>query len=494
MRKKVEGKDVYRNYGFVIMAFLVFMTVSILIFFGVIQRNIETNTRNSLSNYAERQCFHLQSVLEVQYEYMEGLASYIGLQEDLKDETNLNLIRSIQKESYLEAIGIMDADGTSTYDTGEEKDVSERPYFQQAMRGERTLSDPLVSKLSGEQRVILGVPIYQGGEVKGVLGGSYDLAYLASLVFEDLYDGKGFQFLVTQNGDIISLNRSADEVVNPVNTMISTEDNFYERCGRLNFAGKKNVDDVQTDFESESSGITRFIEDDTVFYLSYAPISINNWMLCYVVPQKAAQERYSFIQKDELLLSGVLVLAIVVLLLVLAYMNNRRQKTLIYFAETDELTGICNRRAFEHKVESWIDSEECTGKQAFLMMDVDLFKEINDVYGHAVGDKVLKRVGKILKETFRGSDILGRIGGDEFVVFMKDITVEEMAARKAEELKEKLQEIDFPELKGRKITASMGIAFLPEDGESYKEVYVCADKALYETKRSGRNGYHIYHS
>ena len=170
MRKKVEGKEVYRNYGLVVIAFLVVMTVSILIFFDVIRENVNSNTRNSLSNYAGRQCFHLQSILEVQYEYMEGLASYIGLQEELTDEASMNLIRSVQKESYLEAVGIMDENGISTYDTGEQKDVSERAYFQQAMKGERTLSDPLVSKLSGEQRVILGVPIYQGGEVKGEIG------------------------------------------------------------------------------------------------------------------------------------------------------------------------------------------------------------------------------------------------------------------------------------------------------------------------------------
>ena len=71
MRKKVEGKEVYRNYGLVVIAFLVVMTVSILIFFDVIRENVNSNTRNSLSNYAGRQCFHLQSILEVQYESLK---------------------------------------------------------------------------------------------------------------------------------------------------------------------------------------------------------------------------------------------------------------------------------------------------------------------------------------------------------------------------------------------------------------------------------------
>ena len=409
---------------------------------------------------------------------MEGLADYISLQEELTDEASMNLIRSVQKESYLEAVGIVDENGISTYDTGEQKDVSERAYFQQAMKGERTLSDPLVSKLSGEQRVILGVPIYQGGEVKGVLGGSYDLAYLGSLVFEDLYDGKGFQFLVTPRGEVISLDHSEDEIVNPIKTMISTEDNFYERCQRVNFIEKKKADDLRTDFEDQASGITRFQEEGVTYYLTYAPISMNNWMLCYVVPRAAAQEPYSFIEKDELILACALILAVVILFLVLASMNSRRQKTLIYYAENDELTGIFNRRAFEHKVRSWMDSEECTGKQAFLMMDVDLFKEINDVYGHAVGDKVLKQVGKILRETFRGSDILGRIGGDEFMVFMKDITEKELAARKKGNSRKNFWRF-FPELKGRKITQKYGHCLFPGcRGELQGSLYLCGQGTL----------------
>lgn len=98
----------------------------------------------------------------------------------------MNLIRSVQKESYLEAVGIMDENGISTYDTGEQKDVSERAYFQQAMKGERTLSDPLVSKRPGTAGN-LRRSIYSGRRGEGCPGGSYDLAYLGSLVFEDLY-------------------------------------------------------------------------------------------------------------------------------------------------------------------------------------------------------------------------------------------------------------------------------------------------------------------
>lgn len=494
MRKNLEGKEIYKNYGIVIGIFLIAMMISILIFFGINGNKVRKNTEEELCSYVERQCFHLQSVLDVQYKYMEGMADYASLQEDLKDEENLNLIRSLQKQSYLEAVSIIDENGLSTYNTGEEKDVSDRHYFQQVMKGEQTLSDPLISKLNGEQRVILCVPIYQNGVVKGALGGSYDLAYLGSLVFEDLYDETGFQFLVTQNGDVISLNHSADDIVNPVETMLSTEDNFYNRCERLRFLGKINVDDLREDFEQQKSGLIEFEKNETLYYMNYTPLSINQWMLCYVVPQKTALEKYSFIRRYELILAAVLFLLVVALFLVITVMNGRRQKALLYYARIDELTGIFNRRALENKVKSWITSEECVGKQAFLMMDIDHFKEINDVYGHAVGDKVLKEVGKILKEQFRESDLLGRIGGDEFVVFMKNVATEEIALKKAGTLRDRISEIDLPELKGKKITSSVGLAFWPDHGKSYKDIYVCADKALYETKRNGRNGCTVYDS
>lgn len=125
-------------------------------------------------------------------------------------------------------------------------------------------------------------------------------------------------------------------------------------------------------------------------------------------------------------------------------------------------------------------------------MDIDKFKEVNDVYGHAVGDVVLRTFGVLLGRRFRGDDIVGRIGGDEFIILMRNVTTKEAVRTKAEQLMAETKKLVFDEMDGKGITISVGIALAPEHGKTYLNLYRSADQALYETKRNGRNGFTIY--
>ena len=125
------------------------------------------------------------------------------------------------------------------------------------------------------------------------------------------------------------------------------------------------------------------------------------------------------------------------------------------------------------------------------MIHVDNFKTVNHLNGHVIGDEVLKNFGPILKESFTIEDIVGRAGGDEFIVFVKDIQEHGNAINKAQEICQKIRNIEIDNFKGT-ISCSIGIAFYPEHGTTFKDLYNLADQALYQTKNQGRNGYTCY--
>ena len=139
-----------------------------------------------------------------------------------------------------------------------------------------------------------------------------------------------------------------------------------------------------------------------------------------------------------------------------------------------------------------MEPEKHKGIQAFIIMDVDCFKDVNDTYGHLAGDLVLQKTGRFLRNQFRGGDILGRIGGDEFVVFMKNVDSADHVQAKVRELTQKIHELQIPELKGKTLSVSLGVSYAPDHGKTYLELYNHADEALYETKRNGKNGYTVY--
>ena len=127
------------------------------------------------------------------------------------------------------------------------------------------------------------------------------------------------------------------------------------------------------------------------------------------------------------------------------------------------------------------------------MLDVDHFKQINDNFGHMVGDRVLYKVGHLLKSSFREDDIIGRVGGDEFLIFMKGVTSEKFVIQRMESLRQYFHELPVAEIKDSILTCSIGAAFMPKDGTTFNSLYKHADEALYRTKRNGRDGFSIYH-
>jgi len=156
----------------------------------------------------------------------------------------------------------------------------------------------------------------------------------------------------------------------------------------------------------------------------------------------------------------------------------------------DHLTGIANRIYFQQRFESEIRR---TGNYrqalALVMFDIDEFKRINDTHGHRAGDVVIKKMAEIVKKNTRGGDLVGRYGGDEFIVLITS-TNENQAISFAEKLRELIAATDIA-IPGTevpvRITVSGGLAMFPRHGQSTTDLFRAADDALFESKRQGRN-------
>lgn len=166
-------------------------------------------------------------------------------------------------------------------------------------------------------------------------------------------------------------------------------------------------------------------------------------------------------------------------------------------AHVDLLTGVLNKRSFEEYTENAINSAESSDIYALILLDVDNFKGVNDTLGHAYGDKVLANIGVILRSVFREGDYLGRLGGDEFCVFLKMSAVNSGSAsnftiKKCEQICSAFHNNYTGDDNSYKISASVGAALFPKNGKTFSELYKCADTALYQSKHKGKDTYTIY--
>lgn len=161
-------------------------------------------------------------------------------------------------------------------------------------------------------------------------------------------------------------------------------------------------------------------------------------------------------------------------------------------AKTDVLTGLLNKGAAEDLVRMMVANYQKEGDHsALLVIDIDRFKQVNDMFGHAEGDHVLTEIGRILKKSCRAMDVAGRIGGDEFMIYMRGIGSPGNASRLAERLQEQtaLAFKNQPQLSG--ISISIGIALYPEHGRRFDDLFRAADEALYYVKYHGRASYRV---
>ena len=167
--------------------------------------------------------------------------------------------------------------------------------------------------------------------------------------------------------------------------------------------------------------------------------------------------------------------------------NQETQKLIRHQAEHDALTGLLNRGSYEKLLNVYTTEDR---PFALILVDVDTFKSVNDTYGHAVGDAILKRVSDLLTKAFRSIDYVCRIGGDEFAVIMVEMTtdlaytIEEKIAAVNEQLS--VEEGNMPA-----VSLSVGVAFSDRKNPG-DSIFKDADKALYHVKENGRHGCHIY--
>ncbi|MEJ5361788.1 MAG: diguanylate cyclase [Spirochaetota bacterium] len=289
---------------------------------------------------------------------------------------------------------------------------------------------------------IMAIVLYIGVKKQYII----DIVPIArDLVFEDIYDAA---FVLDNNGIIIDYNRSAENILSSKESIIG-----------------KNINDVLNELSSSMDAtqlqiVTETTINDRIYNIQNIPLtSIKNKPMGYI-----------FLLRD---------------ITEYRMMAEELQKLAI----TDELTGIYNRRKFnEVSLKEFIRAKRNKTTLSIILMDIDHFKIVNDKYGHATGDDVLKTIAKSISASLRSLDIFARYGGEEFIICLPETNI--VAAQKvAERIRLCINELTFhDEQKNEfKISLSLGISQIKEYSETIEDIIRYADKALYEAKIQGRN-------
>ncbi|MBA6415890.1 GGDEF domain-containing protein [Colwellia sp. 6M3] len=311
------------------------------------------------------------------------------------------------------------------------------------------------------------------GDFIGFTGVALELSYFARK-FQEYNDRFGFELYFVDSNNIITLSsnkmiKSQSHHRTDLITRLSDLP-WYQSLIKNNAADNNLTSEVM-------------YTTDEGLLISQMPIQELNWRMFIVSPPASEQSAYWKIFIGRFMLFFIIVIVFyMALLTIINYLKSR----LIKHAETDHLTQLPNRSHVHWRFDEIVKNNE---NLCLVLADIDNFKNINDTYGHLVGDDVLRIISEQLSQTLRKIDVVGRWGGEEFVMVLPDTSAEQ-ALIIVERIRKNIAAISFPisTTSGSfTTTISFGICELPIKSKAIEDYIKGADKALYQAKHNGRN-------
>ena len=344
--------------------------------------------------------------------------------------------------------------------------------------------------INGRTAFIYVSPILNSNNVTGYLLSYMDPADMADFFDNSGYGDKAFFSLVNRNGTIMACYGATE------GTNILQNDFWNSLKDVADSLGSWTLFDRQQ--QKGNSGILHVKEDGVGKIVCHFPIRGTEWNLVVGIDESYLSGIQQSFRGPIVDLIIRISISIAVAIIVITVINvlvrikaSEHSKVLEDKADTDLLTDLNNKMATERKIREYM--EKYPDKQGVLfVLEVDNFKKINDTMGHAFGDEVLRSLSVRLQSMFRATDIVGRTGGDEFMVFLKDIREISMIEREGKKIEQFFHQFEVGEYVKYSVTASVGAAVFPSDGKTFEDLYKSADNALYVSKRHGKNQLTFY--
>jgi len=466
-----------------IMAFILIM--SLFCFTATIE--YKRSYQNNIENKKNELMFvktNMENLIASRVMAIEGLKTYIEIKPDF-DQKEFNKFAAEIYESANDVVRniFFLTDTTITHAYPEKKiknlvgtDLSlnkeQKRWVNYVKENQRTIITAPVKLIEGGIGIIVRVPIARQGEYYGQVSivFSYDKIMRTSGLVKlgeknDIELTKKDEF--TDNDKVVWTNTSHKELMKK--DYVSEQINLYESKMELNVIPKEGFSGYSILFYVIFAVglIVALISSILIYKLLTIALALkeNNHDLGIKVNQLRDHEKQQYIQ----------------------YIEIKKQKEYIEFlADCDRLTGLFNRKRFTEDIKVFIEKN---GQGTILLLDIDNFKNINDTQGHYYGDIVLKHIATILRKSINDEAVVYRIGGDEFIIHLPEISENDLIEATVVLVLKALKEENCIDHIKHHITASVGIAKYPLNANSADELIKKSDIAMYQAKKDGKNRY-----
>ena len=451
------------TFLFIISIILIlYMLYSVIFYTAHSQNTINSQYQQRLEETGNQVAKDVYEHMAFSSKMLKLLAGDFGGYADIHCNEALMQLTLYSKKTDFTRLWLTKGNGSAISSEGSVSDASGREYLTDFMKGNSGISTVQYSRVDpSEKNVVMYAPIYHEHNITGAIIGIYRLEGLEITVDIDCFNGNGNCCIFSYDGTVLV--QDSEEL--PFGTSINT------------------TAPVTSAISENSSGFISYNSNGYERHGYYCPVGVNDWYVFVTLPDEIIAKEYQTNLIRSILLC-VQTIFIAAILMVLFF--GRRNRILKNQAQNDLLTQLYNRGTMENLIDQYLVSPPPQSLQAFIIFDVDKFKSINDNLGHPVGDIVLRKIAQTMKAEFHGKDILGRMGGDEFAIFMPDILGYQNVKSNADFFSKQVKHALHDSIPDADITISIGISLTDYTANfTFRQLYESADKKLYTAKHNG---------
>ena len=466
---------------------IVYLVITLVNYNATMQEKFRTKSLERVSRQAISVAGYYNGLYTALGDAADSAADIVFAQEDLFSEDAVAVIKQLDKHFGLSDAYIVTKDGQAIDSYGNICSDENELKDLQAMLGLKDSYKAFLNK-SGTPLLMISAPIRTESEWRGNV-----VFVIKAGKMSDVIDSTAYSYALIYDNGIIG------EVFGAESDIFKLGNNLNDVVSDVTFDDGSKSGFIQSVSASRSGNVRILTKKGQGRYISYQPVGKTGFSVMVTIQDNQIEKSIFDENKEsrQLIMRVLISMGVFCALIIVFYIINRvsfmkENKELQSKAETDLLTDLLNKMSTEKKIKEYIEGEGADKLSMMCVLDIDNFKKINDTMGHAFGDEVIATFGKKISAEFRATDIIGRIGGDEFVIFLKDLKEDAVVEREAQRIAGFFKNFTVGTYTRYSPTASIGAAIYPRDGVDYETLYKAADTGLYKAKKRGKNQLAFY--
>lgn len=467
---------------FFVLVFLGVFAIAIIIAFPLFLTNeLDNQNQDFLKEFSAKNGESVGFKFQEQAAYLYYFANAVDTTKLDNPKAAINSIGDIPKNDHYKRYGIATLDGKAYTSDGKSIDLAHDEHIKECVEKDGFIVCRMQTNesIDGDEVFVMHTPLKHEGETKAVFFLVFTIDQIMANFESSAFNKSEFFFVVDYEGNNIMSTHQNEKFRNIDNVFYSL--NFDEK-----YQGSR-IPAIQEDMKNGETGVL-FSSQNTDFYLYYAPLNFNDWYLFSVIPTSAVTENRNTALSYVGIMTFFLVTVFILFTIYAVSSERRKKEELDKVLYTDSLTGGASYAKFCLDVKKQLSKNQ---KAAYVVMDLDNFKLVNDYYGYEMGNKTIKHIDTLWRKMLKDNEFVGRIAADRFAVYLRYSSEEELNKR-LEKFCADCRTFNDKNMSNYILVPSIGVYYVTEKNIDIQKMQNCAVMAKSLVKGDSESTIAVY--